>query len=134
VTKFLGIASESVIKDFLNLIKSKNRDAIFAKIDEIHNQGIDLVQFAKQNIMYIDQNLMSDIDFLLEISEAFSEVMSTVKYYPYPTMIYKVAINKYLQKGLTKKESIEVKPSAPVAKTPAQEKPAVSPVQATVVV
>jgi DNA polymerase III gamma/tau subunit len=38
VTKFLGIAGESVIKDFLDLIKSKDRDAVFQKIDEIHNQ------------------------------------------------------------------------------------------------
>jgi DNA polymerase III gamma/tau subunit len=98
VTKFLGITSESVIKDFLDLIKSKNRDAIFAKIDEIYNQGVDLVQFAKQNIMYIDQNLMHDTDFLLDVSEAFSEIISTVKYYPYPTMVYKVAINKHLHK------------------------------------
>ncbi len=96
VTSFLGIAWESIIKDFLNLIKSKDRDAVFQKIDEIHNQWVDLVQFAKQNIMYIDQNLMSDVDFLIKISEAFSEIISTVKYYPYPTMVYKVALNKYL--------------------------------------
>jgi DNA polymerase III subunit gamma/tau len=96
VTKFLGIAGESVIKDFLDLIKSKDRDAVFQKIDEIHNQWVDLVQFAKQNIMYIDQNLMSDVDFLIQISEAFSEIIGTVKYYPYPTMVYKVALNRYL--------------------------------------
>lgn len=96
VTNFLGVASESVIKDFLKLIKSGDRDAIFAKVDDIHNQGVDLVQFAKQNIMYIDQNLMSDTDFLLDVSEAFSEIISNVKYYPYPTMIYKVALNRHI--------------------------------------
>lgn len=98
VTNFLWVASEGVIKDFLDLIKSGDRDTIFAKIDEIYNQGIDLVQFAKQNIMYIDQNLMDDTDFLLDVSEAFSEIISSVKYYPYPTMIYKVAINRYINK------------------------------------
>jgi len=46
--------------------------------------------------MYIDQHLMEDTDFLLKISEAFSEIIGTVKYYPYPTMVYKVAINKQL--------------------------------------
>ncbi len=96
VTKFLGIAGESVVKDFLDLIKSNDRDALFHKIDEIYNQWLDLVQFAKQNIMYIDQNLMSDIDFLIKISEAFSEIIGTVKYHPYPTMVYKVALNRYL--------------------------------------
>ncbi|HKL43697.1 MAG TPA: DNA polymerase III subunit gamma/tau [Candidatus Absconditabacterales bacterium] len=96
VTKFLGVASEAMIKQFLDLIKVGDRNEIFEKVDEISDQGVDLVQFAKQNIMYIDQHLMEDTDFLLKISEAFSEIIGTVKYYPYPTMVYKVAINKQL--------------------------------------
>lgn len=97
VTKFLGVAGDSVIQDFLNTIKTGNRNLVFEKIDEIYNQGIDLVQFAKQNIIYIDQNLMSDVEFLINISEAFSEIISTVKYYPYPTMVYKIALNRHLK-------------------------------------
>lgn len=145
VTKFLGIASEAVIKDFLELIKSKNRDAIFTKIDEIYNQWVDLVQFAKQNIMYIDQNLMTDTDFLLDVSEAFSEIISTVKYYPYPTMVYKVALNRYINKDKTQNISIAAAPTqvkdkpkmetAPKAEiSHAQEKSSASPVQSSVVV
>lgn len=116
VTKFLGVASESMIKDFLDLIKSKDRNSIFEKIDEIHNKWIDLVQFAKQNIMYIDQNLMTDTDFLLDISEAFSEIISTVKYYPYPTMIYKVALNRYIRKGKNVEVSKSIKDIDYIAK------------------
>ncbi len=108
VTKFLGVASEAIIKDFLDLVKSWNRDALFAKIDDIHNQGIDLVQFAKQNIMYIDQNLMSDTDFLLDVSEAFSEIIGTVKYYPYPTMVYKVALNRHINWTKNENQNINI--------------------------
>ncbi|MCK9467501.1 MAG: DNA polymerase III subunit gamma/tau [Candidatus Absconditabacterales bacterium] len=96
VSNFLGIAGESMVKDFLALIKAKDRESVFKKIDEIHDQGIDLLQFAKQNIMYIDKSLMSDIDFFISVSEVFSEIIATAKYYPYPTMIYKIAINKFL--------------------------------------
>lgn len=96
VNNFLGIAGEAMIKDFLELIKSKNREAIFKKVDEIHDQGIDLLQFAKQNIMYIDKNIMSDIDFFISVSEIFSEIIATARHYPYPTMLYKIAINKFL--------------------------------------
>jgi DNA polymerase III gamma/tau subunit len=38
VSNFLGIAGEAMIKDFLELIKSKDREAIFKKVDEIHDQ------------------------------------------------------------------------------------------------
>ena len=96
VSNFLGIAGEAMIKDFLELIKSKDREAIFKKVDEIHDQWIDLLQFAKQNIMYIDKNIMSDIDFFISVSEIFSEIIATAKYYPYPTILYKIAINKFL--------------------------------------
>lgn len=112
VTKFLGIAWDSVIKDFLDIIKSGDRGLVFEKIDEIYNQGIDLVQFAKQNIMYIDQNLMSDLDFLINVSEAFSEIIGTVKYYPYPTMVYKIALNRHLKPNNNSKTEniVEQKP------------------------
>jgi DNA polymerase III gamma/tau subunit len=96
ITKFLGIASESVIKNFLHLIKNRDRDAIFAEIDIIGEQGIDLHNFAKQALMYIDQYLADDTDFLLSASEIFSEIMGTIKYYPYPAIVYKIAINKFL--------------------------------------
>lgn len=92
----MGIASESVIKKFLDLIKSRDRDAIFAEIDSLHEQGIDMHNFAKQTLMYIDQYLSSDTDFLLAVSEVFTEIMNSIKYYPYPAIVYKIAINKYL--------------------------------------
>jgi hypothetical protein len=66
--------------------------------------------------MYIDQNLMNDTDFLLEISEAFSEIIGTIKYYPYPTMVYKIEINKYIKKS-TNTQSMDANNTvAPVTK------------------
>jgi len=38
VSNFLGIAGESMVKDFLALIKAKDRESVFKKIDEIHDQ------------------------------------------------------------------------------------------------
>jgi len=38
VTKFLGVASEAMIKQFLDLIKMGDRNQIFEKVDEISDQ------------------------------------------------------------------------------------------------
>jgi len=38
ITKFLGVASEVLIKDFLELIKAGEAKNIFEKVDEIHEQ------------------------------------------------------------------------------------------------
>ncbi len=101
VTNFLWIAWDSLIHDFLQTIKEWNKSKIFDMIDDINNRWIDLIQFSKQTIVYIDQNLTTDIDFLLQISEVFWEINSIIRYYPYPNIAYKIAINKFLIKETT---------------------------------
>jgi len=96
ITKFLGVAPESMIVDFLESMKGQHKESIFQRIDDIHNQWVDLHNFAKQSLMYIDQQFISDIDFYARISETFSEIIGSIKYYPYPTIVYKIAINKYI--------------------------------------
>jgi len=103
ITKFLGVASEVLIKDFLTLIQTGDAKALFEKIDEIHNQGIDLHNFAKQTLMYIDQIFLEDIEFSTKISETFTDIIGNIRYYPYPTIIYKVAIHKHLKWDTIKK-------------------------------
>lgn len=98
ITKFLWVASDTLIIDFLELIKARDPKNIFEKIDEIHNQWIDLHSFAKQSLMYIDQIFLDDINFSSNMSEIFTDIIGKIRYYPYPTIIYKVAINTYLSK------------------------------------
>jgi len=97
VSKFLGVAPEAMIQDFIQLIKDQKSEETFQQIDELQNQWIDLHQFAKQVLMYIDANITKDIDFLIKVSEAFSEILSNIKYYPYPSIVYKIAIHKILK-------------------------------------
>ena len=94
VTNLLGMVWDSTIKDFLDVVKSWDRAKIFEKVDEIHGLWVDLAQFAKQVIMYIDQYLLEDTDFYLKVSESFGEIMSMIRYYPYPNMVYKIVLNK----------------------------------------
>lgn len=102
ITKFLGVASEILIKDFLQIIQTKDAKTIFEKIDDIHNQGIDLNNFAKQTLMYIDQIFLEDIHFSTQISETFTDIIGNIRYYPYPTIIYKVALHKHLARNESK--------------------------------
>lgn len=96
ITRFLGVAGESTIKNLIATIKTWTREQIFAQLDQINQNGVDLGQFAKQVIGYIDQHLLEDVDFLLQCSELFWKVLSTLKRYPYPIIAYKIAVNKYL--------------------------------------
>jgi hypothetical protein len=137
VSRFLGVAGETTIKNLLSTIKTGEREKIFSQLDELNQHGIDLGQFAKQAISYIDQHLLEDVDFLLHCSEIFGNVLSTLRRYPYPLIAYKIAINKALEAGkesqstggakLTenkKEEKADPKPevSVPTAPTPQPEK------------
>jgi len=87
----------------LKLIQTGDAKSIFEKVDDIHNQGIDLHNFAKQTLMHIDEIFLEDIEFSTKISETFTDIIGNIRYYPYPTIIYKVAIHKHLERNAAKK-------------------------------
>ena len=36
-------------------------------------------------------------DFYLQISEKCTEILATIRYYPYPAIVYKIVFNKFIQ-------------------------------------
>src|SRR5690606_34968045 len=86
VSKFLGVASEKRVQDFLVSIDKKDRQELFNQIDRLQEDGIDLYNFAKQLLRYFDKHLMENIDGYLAISQSCSEILSTIRYYPYPAI------------------------------------------------
>lgn len=96
IVKFLGVASDVLIQDFLALIQAGETTKTLQRVDELHSQGIDLHNFAKQTLMYIDSIFLQDIIFSTKISEIFTDIISNLRQHPYPTIIYKIAIQKHL--------------------------------------
>lgn len=93
ISKFLGVAGESTVKNFFECLKNAERDQFFSLLDQIDQKGIDLVQFAKQVIAYADQHLMEDIDFYLMISQKLGDLLGVIRWYPHPVMAYKIVFN-----------------------------------------
>ena len=126
VSRFLGVAGETTIRNLLSTIKTGEREKIFSQLDELNQHGIDLGQFAKQAISYIDQHLLEDTDFLLHCSEIFGNVLSTLRRYPYPLIAYKIAINKALEAGKESQSTGGEKPTENKKEEKADQKPEVS--------
>ncbi len=95
VSSFLGVASNYTIKQFLDTTLAWDERAVFDAIDTLHNQGIDLYNFAKQLIVYIDTRLYENMDGYMRVIEMLSYVMSTIRYYPYASVVYKMAYHKF---------------------------------------
>ena len=110
VSHFLWISTDATIRTFFDTVKTGDRDEIFNQIDKLA-QWTDLQQFAKQCVGYIDSHIMDDTDFYLKVSEAFSEILRQIRFYPYPAVLYKLAFNNYLLWGDI--ESKPVKKSEP---------------------
>lgn len=91
-SRFLGISSEATIKEFLDTIKKGERNQIFESIETINANGIDLHQFAKQVLGFIDKHLLEDTDFYLQISALFGDIIRKIRFHPYPAIIYKIAL------------------------------------------
>lgn len=126
VSRFLGVAGETTIKNLLSTIKTGEREKIFSQLDELNQHGIDLGQFAKQAISYIDQHLLEDTDFLLHCSEIFGNILSTLRRYPYPLIAYKIAINKALEAGKESQSTGTAKLTENKKEEKADQKPEVS--------
>lgn len=119
VSHFLWISTDATIRAFFDSVKTADRDEIFNQIDKLA-QWTDLQQFAKQCIGYIDSHIMDDTDFYLKVSEAFSEILRQIRFYPYPAVLYKLAFNNYLLWGDI--ESKPVKKSEPKKEVKAESK------------
>ena len=99
-------------------IKKGDRNQIFEFLDTIAQSGVDLWQFTKQTIGYIDQHLLEDTDFYLRICSTFWEILGNLRRYPYPIVAYKISLNNYLnpEKQLTTSSIPQV--SQPSVSTP----------------
>jgi len=92
VSKFLWVAPEAMIADFLDSSKSWDKQIILKEIDLLSEQWLDLAQFAKQVLLYIDYHFSEDIDGFLSVAKKFSKILSMLKYYPYPSVVYKMVL------------------------------------------
>ena len=99
VSKLLGISSETRIKQFLQMVKTGDLKIIFDEIDKLYQEGIDLGQFTQQSIRYLDRHFLDDVSFALSFSKVLFEIIRQIKYYPYQTILYKMEIASYFQKG-----------------------------------
>lgn len=76
-------------------MENGDKSQFFELLDQIDQKGIDLVQFAKQVIVYADQHLLENMDFYLKISQKLGDLLGVIRRYPHPRMAYKIVFNSF---------------------------------------
>ena len=83
------------MRAFFEKLENGDKSQFFELLDQIDQKGIDLVQFAKQVIVYADQHLLESMDFYLKISQKLGDLLGVIRRYPHPRMAYKIVFNSF---------------------------------------
>ena len=83
------------MRAFFEKLENGDKSQFFELLDQIDQKGIDLVQFAKQVIVYADQHLLENMDFYLKISQKLGDLLAVIRRYPHPRMAYKIVFNSF---------------------------------------
>lgn len=94
VSKFLWIAPERQIVDFIEKIKTKNLNEIYTEIEKLQNNWIDLNNFVKDVLLYLNQNLLNNLDENLQLVDIFDEIYQNIKNFPSAELAYKFVLWK----------------------------------------
>lgn len=71
--------------------------------------------------MFLDAHLFENIDLYLKISEQFGEILAGIRNYPYPALVYKIVLHKYIHG--TSGSIVAPVISQPIINTPVQKEP-----------
>ena len=92
VSKFLWIAPEKEIKDFLNILQNKDISNIYAFIEKLQENWVDLINFAKSCLLYLNEHLLEDLNKNLELVRILDKVYQNFKNFPSVELAYKATI------------------------------------------
>ena len=98
VSKFLWIAPERQIKAFLDIVSTNDLNDIFTEIEDLQNKWIDLTNFIKDILSYLDEHLLENTKENLKLINLFDEIYVNIRLFPTPALAYKTIIwNKKIQ-------------------------------------
>lgn len=96
VSTFLWVVPETVLAEFVELLRGGDFAKISTFLDELSTGGNDLHQFAKDLLLRVDEHFLDDPVFASALADVLKEIVAGIRSYPYPLMIYKTAIWKWL--------------------------------------
>ncbi len=96
VTNYLWIAGDQQLSDLLETIKSGQRENVLSIVDGLQQWWVELSQFAKQMLSYLNDHFLNDPGFYARMTALFSDIIMQIKYYPEPLLTYKTHIYQYL--------------------------------------
>ncbi len=115
VTSFLGVASQQIIQSFLDALIHKDIEKAFALIDALTETGVDINNFVRQCLIYIEEHFAENIPWYIQCTEVLKRIIVGIKNFPLPGILMKMEV--YNAAGIT---AANAEKSTPVEKKTAK--------------
>lgn len=92
VTSFLGVASDQLMKSFLEAIITKDLQQAFSIADSLHDTWVDIHNFIKQCLVYIEEHFSENIEWYITCSDILKRILYWLKTFPLPIVLMKMEI------------------------------------------
>lgn len=92
VTSFLGVASDQLMQQFLAGLIEKNSKSAFAIIDSLSETWVDVNNFIKQCLGFIEEHFAENIAWYSFCSDIIKRILSGLKNFPTPSVLMKMEI------------------------------------------
>lgn len=136
VSSFLGVASDQLIAGFLAACINKDINTAFGIVDTLHSSGIDIANFVKQSLIYIEEHFQENPTGYIACAEIFKRISYGLRNFPLPTILMKMEIyNGFTADGdtiaipATAMQTPKPTPMAPMAPMPSASATIAEPVE-----
>lgn len=104
VSSFLWVASDSLIKGFLQACLQSDIKKAFDVVNTIQDSGIDIGNFIKQCLVYIEEHFQENPSWFIICADILKNVTYGLRSFPIPSVLLKMEIYKALAKGDDKED------------------------------
>ncbi len=95
VAQFLGVAPETLIRNFVDAMQQKDQLRLFSIVDDLQEWGTDVQNFIKQLLLYIEEHMNDDIETMLSLADVLKNISFSIKAFPQPYIIIKSELYKH---------------------------------------
>lgn len=92
ITSFLWVASDQLVESFLTLTIKKDIEWVFAVIDSLHETWVDISNFIKQCLVYIEEHFADNIEWYILCTDILKRILYGLKNFPLPTILMKMEV------------------------------------------
>lgn len=115
VSSLLGLVSNEKIENILKNFEQKNFEYISKMFEELYENGSDFNLILKQILGNISKNFEKNPSFFSNAQWVFSEILTNIRFHPYPLLLIKSKIFEALNKNNISTDFVENKIQKPIS-------------------